>query len=99
MACMDCLTGGKIIICGHCKELKAGKVYQTLQQRAKKAIEVEMILKRREVDPSDITKLKEFYKQGINKKLFEEEGLLLAKVPVSLLLKIVAFRFACFTLT
>ena len=89
---------GKNIICGRCKELKANKIYQTLKKRAKKAIEVELILKRREVDPSDIAKLKEIYRQGIKEELFEEEGMLLAKVCVSLLLKIVAFRLEYFTL-
>lgn len=90
---------GKHISCSHCRELKAFKIYQTLQQRAEKACEVEMILKRREVDPSDIKKLKLFYKQGINEKNFTEEGMLLAKVRVVVLLKIVAFCLTYFTLT
>ena len=90
---------GKHISCSHCRELKAFKIYQTLQQRAEKACEVEMILKRREIDPSDIKKLKLFYRQGINERHFAEEGMLLAKVRVVVLLNIVAFCLAYFTLT
>ena len=58
-----------------------------------------MILKRREVNPSDVKKLKEFYRQGIDEKHFSEEGMLLAKVRVGVLLNIVAFCSAYFTLT
>ena len=87
------------ISCSHCREMKAFKIYQTLKQRAEKACEVEMILKRREIDPSDIKKLKLFYRQGIDDENFAEEGMLLAKVRVVVLLNIVAFCLAYFTLT
>ena len=66
--------------CSHCTGLNAGKIYQTLTVRANKAIAAELVLKRKEIDPMDVKKLKNFYRNGITDKYFTQEGMWLAKV-------------------
>ena len=82
---------GKHRSCSHCRGLNAGKIYQTLTGRADKAIEAELVLKYREIDPMDVKKLKNFYRNGISDQNFTEEGMLLAKVSFTISLLNVAF--------
>ena len=74
--------------CSLCKGLKAYKIYQTISNRVNKIIEAELILKRREIDPMDVKKLQNIYRNGILDKYFTEDGALVAKVSVDISLLI-----------
>ena len=75
---------GKHRSCSHCERLNASKIYQTLRKRADKLIEAELVLKRREIDPMDVKKLKNIYRNGISEQYFTKEGMLLAKVSFTI---------------
>ena len=74
--------------CSLCQGLKAYKIYQTISNRVNKIIEAELILKRREIDPMDVKKLQNIYRNGILDKYFTEDGALVAKVSVDISLLI-----------
>ena len=52
--------------------------------RVNKIVEAELILKRREIDPMDVKKLQNIYRNGISDKYFTAEGALVAKVSVDI---------------
>ena len=52
--------------------------------RVNKIIEAEFILKRREIDPMDVKKLQNIYRNGISDKYFTADGALVAKVSVNI---------------
>ena len=70
--------------CSLCRGLNAGKIYQTIGNRVNKIIEAELILKRREIDPMDVKKLQNIYRNGISDKYFTADGALVAKVSVDI---------------
>ena len=84
-------TGGMLVkgkgnhrCCSLCQGLKAYKIYQTISTRVDKIIEAELILKRREIDPMDVKKLQNIYRNGMSDKYFTEDGALVAKVSLDI---------------
>ena len=70
--------------CSFCTGLNNSKIYQTIGNRVNKIVEAELILKRREIDPMDVKKLQNIYRNGISDKYFTAEGALVAKVSVDI---------------
>ena len=81
-------TGGvrrtkKFGSCDHCNGLNGGKKFQTIKKRGKKAINIAVILDRRDTASVHWEELFQVYKNGIDDKLFTDDGKLLAQVSVA----------------